>query len=130
MYTYRHGSMYFIQNAVSYKQTQFRKSFFMIFFHRANLLGNKNATCSELLNMTQHIGISVKPSDGTWTHFIEAEVQCTSLGNCRLNFLSPSAVLRHTPQRCNGDYTPQHCNALQYWWGSTVITPLVLGKSP
>ena len=30
------------------------------------------------------------------------------------NSLTPSAVLRHTPQRCIGGSSPQHCNALQY----------------
>ena len=30
------------------------------------------------------------------------------------NSLTPSAVLRHTPQRCIGGSSLQHCNALQY----------------
>ena len=31
-----------------------------------------------------------------------------------LNSLTPSAVSRHTPQRCIGGSSPQHCNAMQY----------------
>ena len=31
-----------------------------------------------------------------------------------LNSLTPSAVLRLTPQRCIGGSSPQHCNAPQY----------------
>ena len=37
--------------------------------------------------------------------------------NCQAFFghsLTPSAVLRHSPQRCIGGSSPQHCNALQY----------------
>ena len=32
----------------------------------------------------------------------------------RKKSLTPSAVLRHTPQRCIGGSSPQDCNALQY----------------
>ena len=31
-----------------------------------------------------------------------------------INSLTPSTVLRHTPQRCTGGSSLQHCNALQY----------------
>ena len=33
---------------------------------------------------------------------------------CFLNSLTLSSVLRHSPQRCIGGSSLQHCNALQY----------------